>query len=50
MALNPNTARICTCRCSPAGNAILEAMNRRYTVETYLQRVDSLRRAVPLLG
>lgn len=50
MAVNPNICPHLHLPVQSGSNAILGAMNRRYTVETYLQRVDSLRRAVPHIG
>jgi tRNA-2-methylthio-N6-dimethylallyladenosine synthase len=50
MAVNANICPHLHLPVQSGSNAILKAMNRRYTVETYLQRVESLRRAVPHIG
>ncbi len=50
MAENPALCRHLHLPVQSGSNAVLQAMNRRYTRETYLEKVEKIRKAAPDVG
>ncbi len=50
MAVNPSLCRHLHLPVQSGSNAILQAMNRKYTRESYLEKVEKIRKAAPDVG
>ena len=47
IASNPKMSKVVHLPCQSGSNKILEAMNRKYTREDYLSKIEKLKKAVP---